>query len=135
MRTTELTTAVAVDAITAVEQVGPSGQRLFDMLIAEPTSSELAADARLVLAELATNAFEHGRAPSVSLAVRVSATSVELQMKYVDIDVAPDPNDAVMPPPTSQRGRGLAMVAMISSAVVRSVVDGVTVTVITFDRV
>lgn len=135
MRTTELATATVVDAITAVDQVGPSGQRLFDTLISESISRELAADARLVYAELATNAFEHGHAPSVCLAVSVSAIAVELQMKYVDIDVAPDPNDAVMPPPTSQRGRGLAMVAMISSGAVRSVVDGVTVTDITLDRI
>lgn len=117
----------------ATEQIGLNGQSLFDRAVAAGVPSEIAADLRLVAAELATNAFEHGETSEVTISLEPDAESVSLRLRYRDAGIAPDPNHAVMPPPTSERGRGLALVAAVASTVTRRLVDGVTSTVVTFD--
>ncbi|MGB3737572.1 MAG: ATP-binding protein [Ilumatobacter sp.] len=134
MQTTELDAETVVDLNTSMEQIGPVGLLLFDAAVSRGLSREIAGDLRLVTAELATNACEHGNAPEVSIRLSIDRAGALLSMAYVDSGIAPDPNDAVMPPPTSSRGRGLALVSALSSTVVRSVIHGVTVTTATFDR-
>jgi len=134
VQTVELATESVVDVITTIEQVGPCGQRNIDMLTAESVACDTASDVRLIIAELATNAFEHGSAPAVSIGLTIDDDGVAIRMTYIDAGTAPDPNDAVMPPPTSLRGRGLALVAALASTVERTEIDGVTVTVVTLAR-
>ena len=134
VQATEISVAPTVDVITSIEQASASASRLFDRAVAHGVTGETAADLRLAAIELATNAFEHGATTAVSFGFFVDDHSVVVRSEHVDAGIAPDPNDAVMPPPMSVRGRGLAIIRALASTVHRTVVDGVTVTVITLDR-
>lgn len=134
MQTAETESGTVFDVITALQHVGPSGQDLFECVVRCGVPGEIAADVRMAMAELATNAFEHGATGAVSIALTVSDDSIVLKLTYVDAGIAPDPNEAVMPPPTSLRGRGLALVVAVATTVERTVVNGVTITIVTFDR-
>lgn len=68
--------------------------------------------AEIVVTELVTNAVEHASSASV---VEVERREHTLRLTVRDYDVAPLP-EAHLPGPTSSRGRGLAMVAAVSSA-------------------
>ena len=66
--------------------------------------------AEIVVTELVTNAVEHAASPSV-----VEVTRVPGSFRMTVRDFVRDPlPDAVLPPPQSVRGRGLAMVAAVS---------------------
>lgn len=66
--------------------------------------------AEIVVTELVTNAVEHAASPSV---VEVTRVAGSFRMTVRDFVSDPLP-DAVLPPPSSVRGRGLAMVAAVS---------------------
>lgn len=68
--------------------------------------------AEIVVTELVTNAVEHAASASV---VEVERREYSLRLTVRDFDLAPLP-EAHLPSPTSPRGRGLAMVAAVSSA-------------------
>ena len=68
--------------------------------------------AEIVVTELVTNAVEHAASASV---VEVERREHSLRLTVRDFDLAPLP-EAHLPEPTSPRGRGLAMVAAVSSA-------------------
>jgi len=68
--------------------------------------------AEIVVTELVTNAVEHAESASV---VEVERREHSLRLTVRDFDLAPLPA-AHLPDPTSPRGRGLAMVAAVTSA-------------------
>ncbi|MFP5488624.1 MAG: ATP-binding protein [Acidimicrobiia bacterium] len=95
-------------------------------------SAETIADAQLVLAEVATNAFVHDAAPLVDVQVTCRADEIELSTWHRG-DVAPPPHPVVpMPvigPMVAAGGRGLAIVDRIVVSRVVANTDGCTTTV------
>ncbi|MEJ2890824.1 ATP-binding protein [Actinomycetospora aeridis] len=67
--------------------------------------------AEIVVTELVTNAVEHAGSRSV---VEVERRAQSLRVTVRDFDLVPLP-DVHLPPPTSPRGRGLAMVAAVAA--------------------
>ncbi|GAA4892874.1 ATP-binding protein [Actinomycetospora straminea] len=68
--------------------------------------------AEIVVTELVTNAVEHAASRSV---VEVERREHRLRLTVRDFDLAPLP-EAHLPAPTSPRGRGLAMVAAVTTS-------------------
>lgn len=79
--------------------------------------------AALVATELFTNAIEHGEADEVAVGVTVD-DHVTVVVSHPSRSGEPVPRTTVMPPATSERGRGLAIVDRLASRVASEVVDG-----------
>lgn len=78
----------------------------------------------LVVAEVVTNAVEHGTGTSIAINLDVDptiATIAVIQDGEVDLG---DPSTWTMPPPESESGRGLALVRGLVDHAEWSVSDG-----------
>jgi anti-sigma regulatory factor (Ser/Thr protein kinase) len=82
----------------------------------------------LVASELFTNAIEHGEADQVRVDANVEdggvAASITLVVSHPSSTGLPVPPRDSMPPPTSERGRGLAIVNRLALSVRTEVVSG-----------
>jgi anti-sigma regulatory factor (Ser/Thr protein kinase) len=79
--------------------------------------------AALVASELFTNAIEHGEADEVRITVEVD-DHIVLVVSHPSSTGEPVPPVREMPPPTSPRGRGLAIVNRLALHVATEVVGG-----------
>jgi anti-sigma regulatory factor (Ser/Thr protein kinase) len=79
--------------------------------------------AALIATELFTNAIEHGRADEVRVGVEID-DDVTLVVSHPSSTGKPVPTVRVMPPATSERGRGLAIVNRLAFSVATDVVGG-----------
>lgn len=96
----------------AVSAYAPGSARTHVRRVCERWSvdPEVCEAAEIVVTELVTNAVEHADSRSV---VEVERRSGSFRMRVRDFDTTSLP-EAVLPPPSSARGRGLAMVAAVS---------------------
>ncbi|MFN3216247.1 MAG: ATP-binding protein [Acidimicrobiales bacterium] len=79
--------------------------------------------AALIATELFTNAIEHGDADEVRVVVEID-DHITLAVSHPSRNGEPVPLLTVMPPPTSERGRGLAIVNRLAVHVDSDVVGG-----------
>lgn len=87
---------------------------------ASPTARQIAA---LVVSELFTNAIEHGEADEVRISVDVG-DHIVVVVSHPSSTGVPVRIDRSMPPVTSERGRGLAIVDRLTRRVRTEVVGG-----------
>lgn len=101
----------------------PARSQISAHLAAASVEDATIGDVLVVVSELVANALEHGRAPSVAVDVTVAGRrAVELVVTHEEeAPSIPRPSD--MPSPDAHRGRGLALVAALTTSF-RSEVDG-----------
>lgn len=98
-------------------------RRLDGFLETAGVSRSCRQSAALIVTELFTNAIEHGEADEVRVGVGVD-DHVTVVVSHPSTTGEPVPLVAVMPPATSERGRGLAIVDRLALRVATDVVDG-----------
>ena len=79
-------------------------------LIGHQLAPEIVDDLILVVAELVTNAVEHGSGSWVAIRCDVDPTAVSIMVTQDGEADLGDPSSWTMPPPASASGRGLALV-------------------------
>lgn len=87
------------------------------------------ADAQVVLAEIATNAFVHDAAPAVVASIVTEGSSVTISTRHRG-NVTPPPAPASVRDPSVPSGRGLAIVDQLVTTRRAASEDGLTSTVI-----
>lgn len=103
-------------------------------LTAAGCEPNMIADAQLVLAEIATNAFVHDAAPQVRTRVECGSDEITLTVSHAG-DVLPPPSPAMATHgSTKPGGRGLAIVDQIALSRDVANADGLTTSVIRLAR-
>lgn len=87
-----------------------AGARTF--LTSEGIGSDPVLDTELVISELVSNAFEHGRARGVHVIVRIEDGQISLSVEHIGVPALPipGPESISMPDSSSMRQRGLAII-------------------------
>ncbi len=105
--------------LTGTQQLVDARGRLDAHLSRNGIDGTTAGDAALIISELCTNAFEHDRADAITVAITVNDTAIVIETHHRssngELDLTISNNNTEMPPPTDERGRGLAIVATLAT--------------------
>lgn len=120
MKLTKPTESAWTYELTGTQHLVDARGRLDEHLSRNGVDATTAVDAALVISELCTNAFEHDLAASVTVAITVTDAAISIDTRHRSsndrLDLRISNTNTDMPPPTDDRGRGLAIVATLATS-------------------